>query len=612
VAEEAGMLMSVRYAAGAAAIIVALPLLGLATPAGQDAARPRYGGTLRLVAAAGPDHLDPVPAYYTADYILERAYARQLVSYPAVVDRAAYSRGWHADITPVADAATAVPTVANGGITNAGTTYTFHIRPGVNWNTRPVRPVVAQDFLREFKAFCNPVSPVGYLPYFTVTIKGMKAYCAAEARHFARIGSPAARQIAAFQNSHSISGITTPDSSTIRFHLTGPAPDFIDILALPFASARPVEYDKFLPDSFALDRHTISDGPYQITSYRPGLSIVLRRNPAWRQSSDPLRHQYVRAITMTIGITSSVTQIADLKANVYDLMDDTQVEPSDIPGLSSDRDFHIWPGGYLLPYVVFNLRSPNSRHATGKLDVRRAIEYGIDKAAIERLLGGETAAPILDSVIPAGNAGHLSANPYPSRGGRGNSAKCRAELAKAGFRHRLKLRYLYSNDSINTEVFAEIQASLSRCGIRLIGVPGPGSSFFADLGNAPVNNLPGTWDLGQPGWIPDWYGNNGRSIIDPLFRTHCVVNTYNYGCYNSRAVDRLIAAAESARSARAAGVFWLRAGEQIMKDAAIVPLVAEQSPIYASPEVHEAGVAHGVMFLPNIGGPDITNVWIKR
>ena len=33
-------------------------------------------GTLRIVATAGPDHIDTVPAYYTADYMLERAYTR--------------------------------------------------------------------------------------------------------------------------------------------------------------------------------------------------------------------------------------------------------------------------------------------------------------------------------------------------------------------------------------------------------------------------------------------------------------------------------------------------------------------------------------------------------
>jgi peptide/nickel transport system substrate-binding protein len=597
----------------AAALVVTLPLLGFAkgTP---DAGRPVFGGTLRLVAAFGPDHIDPVPAYFTADYILERAYARQLVSYPTVPDRTAYSPGWKTDITPVADAATAVPTVANGGITNAGKTYTFHIRPGVDWNTAPARQVVAHDFTREFKAFCNPAPGgfVGNLTYFTTTIKGMQAYCAAETRHFAHIGAPTAKQIAAFQNSHSISGITTPNSNTISFHLLGPTPDFIDIMALPFASARPVEYDRFLPDSFALDRHTISDGPYQITSFGPDGSIVMQRNRAWRQSSDPIRHQYVRTITLTTGVTDPFRQVADLRSNVYDLMDDTQVPSSDFHHLSSDRHFHIWPGGGLLPYVVFNLRSPNSRHATGRLDVRRAIEYGINKAAISRVLGGPAAAPVLNSVIPGGNAGHLSKNPYPSPGERGNAARCRALLAKAGFRHGLKLRYMYANDVVNTRVFAAIQASLKRCRVNLIGVPEPGSSFFVDLENAPVNNRAGTWDLAQPGWIPDWFGNNGRSIIDPLLRTHCVVNTNNYGCYNSRLADRLITDAEAARTAKAAAAFWLRADRKIMSDAAIVPLVAAQNPNYASPEVHEAGVVHGVVLLPNLGGPDITSVWIKR
>jgi len=46
--------------------------------------KPVSGGTLHVVAAAGPDHIDTVPAYYTADYMIERAYTRQLVTYPTV------------------------------------------------------------------------------------------------------------------------------------------------------------------------------------------------------------------------------------------------------------------------------------------------------------------------------------------------------------------------------------------------------------------------------------------------------------------------------------------------------------------------------------------------
>src|SRR5262249_10819692 len=142
--------------------------------------RPVFGGTLRIAAGAGPDHLDPVPAHRPADDVLERTYARQLVSYPTVPDPTATSAGWTADTTPVPDVATTVPNEANGGITGGGRIYTFHIKSGVLWNTTPARHVTAADFVREFKAFCNPVSPVGDLAYYSDTITGLENYCATE------------------------------------------------------------------------------------------------------------------------------------------------------------------------------------------------------------------------------------------------------------------------------------------------------------------------------------------------------------------------------------------------------------------------------------------------
>src|ERR1700677_941362 len=55
-----------------------------APTASSSNVKPQFGGTLNVVAASGPDHIDTVPAYYTPDYELERLYARQLVSYETV------------------------------------------------------------------------------------------------------------------------------------------------------------------------------------------------------------------------------------------------------------------------------------------------------------------------------------------------------------------------------------------------------------------------------------------------------------------------------------------------------------------------------------------------
>ena len=80
--------------------------------------------------------------------------------------------------------------------------------------------------------------------------------------------------------------------------------------------------------------------------------------------------------------------------------------------------------------------------------------------------------------------------------------------------------------------------------------------------------------MGQPGWFPDWFGNNGRTVVQALFQgPNCVINTVNYGCYDNSTVNSLITKAEGASSLPAAGNYWHQADVQIMSDAAIVPIM---------------------------------------
>jgi len=610
--------MTGRSRRAAAIVAASMAAAGLAACSGSSGGsaggKPVSGGTLKLVAAAGPDHIDTVPGYYPADYILERAYARQLLTYPTVPDPSLSSAGWVKDTTPVADIATYVPTTVNRGITNGGRTYTFRIKSGVTWNTSQPRQVIAGDFIREFKAFCNPVSPVGNLLYYESTIAGLRQYCDSEAAYFAsKAHRASARNIATFQNTHAISGITSPDPLTIQFHLISPASDFIYMLAMPFTSARPAEYDKYVPNSLELDQHTISDGPYQITSYVPSRSITMSRDPAWKQSTDANRHQYVSQITVAMGVSDAQTQFNDMKAGQYDLPLDTSIVPSEVPSLVATHDpkFRAWPGSNTFPYVVFNLRSPDNRGAMAKLAVRQAVEYGINKVAVQKVIGGGNIAQILNTAIPPGNVGYQHTSRYPTRGNGGNTSRCKSLLTSAGYRSGLSLTYLYPNDSINRSFFESIQASLRPCGINLNGKAEAGSTFFVDLGNAPANNKPGAWDMAQPGWFPDWYGDNGRTIIAPLFQTNCTLNTTNYGCYSNSQLDGLIGQAEVAASTSQAAGRWTQADRSVMSNAVIVPLISQRLLMYSSANVMQSGTS-AVVYQPNIGGADITNVWLKN
>jgi len=69
------------------------------------------GGTLKLLGSGDVDHLDPASAYYTVSYTLERAFTRQLVSYPASSDI-------NVATTVAPDLASTLPTKGNGGISS--------------------------------------------------------------------------------------------------------------------------------------------------------------------------------------------------------------------------------------------------------------------------------------------------------------------------------------------------------------------------------------------------------------------------------------------------------------------------------------------------------------
>src|SRR5215471_12331975 len=167
---------------------------------------PQRGGTLVMLGQSDIFNLDTVSAYYTVSSMLERMFTRQLFSYGVPTGAA----------TPppvVPDIATAVPTTANGGITDGGKTVTIHLRQGVKWNSSPPRQVTAADFVREFKMLCNPVSPVGAPGYFTATIEGMQSYCTGFAKAPNTVSG-----IADYVNSYSLPGIVATTPLTLTFH----------------------------------------------------------------------------------------------------------------------------------------------------------------------------------------------------------------------------------------------------------------------------------------------------------------------------------------------------------------------------------------------------------
>ncbi len=581
--------------AAAGALVAILAGSAIASSTSTHTSSPHKGGTLNLVGQGDVDHLDTSSIYSGVTYTIERAFTRQLVTYPATG-----TTSMPANLVP--DIATTVPTVANGGVTNGGKTYTYHLKSGVQWDTSPARQVTASDVVRGIELLCNPASPTGAPGYYDSTIVGFDAYCGA----FLKV-KPTAAAIKAYVTSHKLSGVQATSASTVVFHLLQPASDFNDIASLPFSSPAPVEYLDYVPDSAAFRAHTISDGPYAITTYKPNNQIVLERNPAWKASTDGVRKAWVDKIVVTEGQTSQSVQ-QQLQAGTADMEWDTNVPPQSLPALNAKKDpnLDIYQAGSLDPYMVINFQSPNANRATSKLGVRQAVEYAVNKAGIIQVNGGSLLNAPLNQVITPGNAGYKQFNLYPSAGSQGNAAKAKQLLAKAGYANGVSLKLLYDDADPDPQIAQVIQSSLAKAGIKVVLKQVPQSDLYGNYLVTPAQAKSGVWDLAIVDWGPDWFGNNGRTTIQPLLDG----STYgpgssDYGDYNSAAESASIKKALAASSPATSNAAWHDADIRAMKDAAIVPIDVHKHAVY------HASSVHGWFIDPYSRVGDVTDVWLS-
>ncbi|MBM7774180.1 peptide/nickel transport system substrate-binding protein [Actinokineospora baliensis] len=303
-------------------------------------------GHLRL--RAGTDLPEPVAAHRHPLAALTRLHTRQLFTY-----RSDAAPGSWQSVAPVPDLATAVPSIYNAGLGARGTSYVIHLRPDARWDVD--RPVTTRDVVRGLKRLCTPFHTSTALPYFLSTIRGMAAY---------RDGHPSslrtAADLAEHANTHDIAGVLALDERTLVIELDHPAPDLIDILALPCASPVPIEYDAFLPDSAEARAALRSTGPYRLAGVVDGV-LRFEPNPFWRPESDPVRGRSAELVTVDPGDTA-----ADID-------------------LTAEGEPRVALQG--VQYLTANTGGPLGDHTA-----RLAIAGTLDRIA--------------DTIIPPGNDGH--------------------------------------------------------------------------------------------------------------------------------------------------------------------------------------------------------------
>jgi peptide/nickel transport system substrate-binding protein len=539
------------------------------------------------------DHLDPALAYHTVTRGIMRACTRQLVTYRSTSDH---------DLA--GDIAADLATAADGPVDGDARCYRFKLKDGVRWDAGPAgRPVTAADVVRGIKRLAHPLAPSPGLAYFLSTIDGLvdfrDALMAAERR-------PAA--IAAAIEATDVRGLRAADDRTVVITTREPQSDLLNILALPFATPAPVEYLGHVPGSPELEQRLLSNGPYRIADYRPGAEIRLERNPAWVPSSDEVRAAHVDAINVREGVAED-DAYEQVMSGEADMLWDTQPPTHRLPELfaAGDPRLRVCLAGLLSPYIVINFLSPNEGGATGRLAVRKALQYAVDKQAVSRIWGGPRLNTIAHQILPPLSRARREHRLYETRAGAGDPGLARRLLDEAGYPDGLTLRLVFRDRDIHPDTAEAVRLALARAGVQVELVPAPIEAFFADyLGSAQAARA-GAWDIALTGWEPDWNGNNARVYLQALFDSSRVSGNddwgANFGHYTSAKVNALLDAGLRCPREREANDLFAAAEEQVMRDSAVVPILfAHQY------WLHSSRVRDWLPY-PALNG-DLTNLWL--
>jgi peptide/nickel transport system substrate-binding protein len=400
------------------AVTAAALTLSLAAAASSQPNAPHRGGVYRVgIEGAFPfsDGLDPTGEYTTyGQVILSNLLVRTLVGYDHVAGAAGNKL--------VPDVATAVPQPTDGGLT-----YTFRIKHGVRFGPPVDRQVTSQDFAYSLERLANPKDGAEYSLYYT-PIEGFTAFSHGKAK--------------------TISGIRTPDASTIVFHLTRPTGDFLYRLAMPATAPLPREVVRcFESQPGKYGRDIVSTGPYMIeaadkvddsscaavkpmSGFDGQTSMTLVRNPDYDPATDSPKAREALPDEFRFTIDSSVVDLYDrIGANELDDQMASQIPPQALERYATTpslrKYLHVNPGDGV-SYIGMNLTQP----PFDDVHVRRAMNWVIDKAALRQILGGPLNGSFANHIVPDTiYDGEMSDYaPYRTPGSHGSVANAKAAM----------------------------------------------------------------------------------------------------------------------------------------------------------------------------------------
>lgn len=277
-----------------------------------------------------------------------------------------------------------------------GLTYTFHLRPGLQWSDGTV--LNAHDFVYSWRRALSPVTASRNSSLF-YAIRDAEPYSKGEILDSTRVG------------------VAAPDDSTFVVTLESPTPYFLTLCT--FYTFMPVPRHVIEKHGIAWTRreNLVGNGPFLWTWWRRGDRYEFAPSPTfWNASQVRLK----KVVAYTIDDLNTVTNL--YKSGAIDWCPSGYIPSQYLPFVRNFADFRHgrYQGTYF--YSVNTTRKPFD-----DARVRRALNLTIDRVAIANDLLKGSRDP-WGLIAPSGYPGYV-----PPEEVAFDPERARSELAAAGF-----------------------------------------------------------------------------------------------------------------------------------------------------------------------------------
>jgi peptide/nickel transport system substrate-binding protein len=507
------------------------------------------GGTITFDNSSAPDSTDAGNTYYAFNLNFTRLYATPLTTYQSC---------------PGKCGANVVPALATslGTATDGNKTWTFHIKPNVKFEDGTT--VTSQDVKYAVeRTFDRSVLPNGP-SYFATLLAGNAAKYPGPFKNRSK-------------NLMGLTSITTPDATTVVFHLNQPFADFNYVVAFP--QTAPVPPNKDTGANY--QNHPLSTGPYKFSSYQLNKQYVLVPNPMWNQSWDPQVKQLASKVIVNLNVNANDIDNRLMAGDIQVDQAGSGVQAAarakilSNPSLKANSDDPV--NGFMWFYYINSKVPPlNNVHC------RMAVEYAANKTNLQTAYGGPYGGSIASTAMPPTVLGYKSFDLYHalSKPG-GDIAAAKQQLAMCGHPSGFTTNIAYRSDRPREVASSQaLQASLSSVGIKTTLKGYTAANYFGTFAGVPTYVHSHDLGLLAGGWGPDWPDFYGWGWA--LFDGKAIVpaGNANIGELNDPQVNKWFTEMEAASSEAQRNTISEQIDMQVMKDAVLLPAVYSKALLY--------------------------------